>query len=254
MRVVLTTLKRELMGYLFSPVGYVIAVLLYLYRGFEVGSLVDAVARLGIDRDQFASAYVFLASSSFMMLLVPPILTMRCFAEECRTGSIEVLMTAPVRAWEIVLGKWLAALTFFALLWAPSLILAYVLGASSYLGTSLPAGPVLSGFLGVGLVGSMMLAVGCFTSSLTDNQLLASLAALLFGVALMTGPAQLAQSGALEQHDQLSELLAQVNVGDHLTNWFGRGLIDTSQIALYVAGTAYFLFLTTISLEARRWR
>jgi len=254
--VVRTTLVRELMSYLFSPVGYVIAILVYLWRGFEVSSLIELFERTGVDRDTFATAYVFQLSSVFMMVLVPPILTMRCFAEERRSGSLEVLMTAPVRYWEIVAGKWLAAFVFFVLLWGPTLLILFVLRGPSFLDADLALGPVLSGYLGITLVGAMLLAVGCFTSSLTDNQLLASLSAMVFTAILLAAPGMLAQSGATAEDTggTVQVLAAQVNVWDHLTKWFLRGLIDSGQVVFYVAGTLYFLFLTAVSLEARRWR
>ncbi|MHC5064444.1 MAG: ABC transporter permease [Planctomycetota bacterium] len=256
MNVLLTTLKKELMSYLFSPVGYIIAVLLYLYRGLEVSMVVEAVARGGADRDQFSAAYVLQVSSFIMILIVPPILTMRCFAEERRSGSLEVLMTAPVRDWEIVWGKWLAAFLFFVILWAPTLLILFFMTGSSFLDTELAFGPVLSGYFGLALVGAMLLAAGCFTSSLTDNQLLASLAAMLINGALIMGPGLLAPylSGLEGFESAAQTILEQINVYDHLTRWFARGLVDTSQIVFYIAGICFFLFLTTKALEGRRWK
>jgi ABC-2 type transport system permease protein len=254
--VVITTWRRELMSYLFSPVGYVIAVLLYVYRGFEISALVELIALFGGDRDQFATLYVFQLSSYFVMVLVPAILTMRCFAEERRSGSLEVLMTAPVRSWEIVLGKWGAAFTFFVLLLGPMVLLLWLLQGDGHLGVELALGPSLSGYLGIALVGSLLLSVGCFTSSLTDNQLLASLSAMLLSAALLAGPGLLApyMNEVLERGELVRALVGQISVNDHLSDWFARGLVDSGHIVFYVSGTVYFLFLTTLSLEARRWR
>lgn len=272
MNVAWTTWKKEMMSYLFSPIGYVVAVLLYLFRGVELTSVVQRIVMWGGDRDQFAQTYVLGMTSGFMMVLVPPILTMRCFAEEKRTGSLETLLTAPVRDWEVVLGKWSAAVTFFVLLWVPALVLLLLLGQPTHLAVEIAAGPVLAGFLGVLLVGSLLIAAGCFTSSLTDNQLLASLASILFGIALMAGPGLLApylvgsviaEADAMTAWDRvrsfvmemlLRPLASQIDVNEHLVHWFSRGLINTGHVAFYVAGTACFLFLTTRSLEARRWR
>ena len=277
MTVAWVTLKKELASYLFAPAGYVVAFLLYLYRGFEVDRMVHYAGAVGIEREQFATLYLLQQSSLLLLILVPAILTMRCFAEEKRTGSIEVLLTAPVRDLEIVVGKWLAALVFFALLWLPAIVVLIVMQGDGYLGTTLPAGPILSGFLGVLLVGALLLAVGCFTSSLTDNQLLASLSAMLFSWALLYGPAQFAAPGVAEpagvppeqvdaftawirslsewfDQNLLRPVVEQVNVIDHLQAWFFRGIVNSAHVAFYVAGTACFLFLTARSLEARRWR
>lgn len=256
MNVVITTLKKELTSYFFSPVAYVIAVLFYLWRGFEVVALTRSYQVFPREVDGFTTAYIFQASTNFMIVLVPPILTMRCFAEEKRTGSLEVLLTAPVRDIEIVLGKWLAALVFFAVLWLPTALLLWTLTFTPFLGGALPLGPAFTSYLGLFLLGAMLLAVGCFTSSLTDNQLLASLSSMLFNTALLTLPAIAAgyfEEAARESHF-VRTLLEQLNLYDHLSNWFTRGLIDTSHIAFYVGGAAFFVFLTVKSLEARKWR
>lgn len=256
MSVIWTTLKKELMSYFFSPVAYVVAVLFYLFRGLEVAELVRSYQLLPREVDGFTTSYIFRMSTHFMIVLVPPILTMRCFAEEKRTGSLEVLLTAPVREYEIVLGKWLAALAFFAAIWLPTGLLLWVLTWPPFLASALPAGPAFTSYLGLFLLGSMLLAVGCFTSSLTDNQLLASLSAMLFNIALLAVPGLTSQSlaGTVRESPFVRTLLEQVNVLDHLQNWFTRGLVDTSHAAFYVGGSAFFLFLTVKALESRTWR
>ncbi len=256
MNVIVTTLKRELMAYFYSPVAYVIAVLFYLFRGLETAGLTRTYETFPREVDGFTTSYIFQASTNFMIVLVPPILTMRCFAEEKRTGSLEVLLTAPVREFEIVLGKWLAALVFFAAIWLPTGLLLWVLTWSPFLASPLPLGPAFTSYVGLFLLGAMLLAVGCFTSSLTDNQLLASLSAMLFNIALMALPGLANQHLPREavENNLVRTLLEQTNVYDHLQNWFTRGLIDTGHLAFYLGGTAFFLFLTVKALEARKWR
>ncbi len=256
MNVVVTVLKKELMSYFFNPVAYVILVLFYLFRGFDVATMTKTWINYDRDIDKFPVSYLLGASMYVMVVLVPPILTMRCFAEERRSGSLEVLLTAPVRDLEVVLGKWLAASVFYAMLWLPTLVLLPVLASGSYLAAPIAYGPVLSGYLGLVLLGSLLLAVGCFTSSLTDNQLLASLAAMIFNVALLAAPGLLAGAfrDEMQSNRRFQLLLEQISVGDHLQNWFMSGLVDTSRITFYVAFTGLFLFLTVKSLEARQWR
>jgi ABC-2 type transport system permease protein len=256
MNVIITTLKRELMAYFYSPVAYVIAVLFYLFRGLEIAGLVRTYEAFPREVDGFTSSYIFQASTNFMIVLVPPILTMRCFAEEKRTGSLEVLLTAPVRELEIVLGKWLAALTFFAAIWLPTGLLLWVLTWPPFLASPLPLGPAFSSYVGLFVLGAMLLAVGCFTSSLTDNQLLASLSAMLFNIALLALPGLASQHLPARAADNtiVRALLEQTNVYDHLGNWFTRGLIDTGHLAFYLGGAVFFLFLTVKALESRKWR
>ncbi len=256
MSTIVTTLKKELTSYFYNPVAYVIAVLFYLFRGAEVQAIAQVMADQGGDRDLFSSYYIFMRSTNFMIVLVPPILTMRCFAEERRTGSLEVLMTAPVRDYEVVLGKWLAAVLFFAVLWLPTLVVLWVLTTGPFMATSLAFGPVLSGYLGLFLLGALLLAVGCFTSSTTDNLLLAALSAMLFNTALLAGPDLLRPLLPPEvlELPWVQTLLSQLNVYEHLSSWFARGLIDTSQVVFYLGGAAFFLFLTVKALGSKRWR
>lgn len=256
MNVVRATLKKELMSYFFSPAAYVIAVLFYEWRGWEVWAVAEQFHAEQVDADLFSTAYLFRLSTHFMVVLVPPILTMRCFAEERRTGSLEVLLTAPVTETQIVVGKWLAATIFFAVLWMPTLLLLWVLTLPPFLGADLAFGPVLTGYLGLFLLGCLLLAVGCFASSLTDNLLLAALAAMLANIVLLYNGSLLRPvlGELVEESTFLRSLLEQFDIPDHLGNWFGRGLVDSGQVAFYVVGTCVFLFLTVLSLWSRRWR
>jgi ABC-2 type transport system permease protein len=165
-------------------------------------------------------------------------------------------MTAPVRDLEIVLGKWVAAVGYAALLWLPTLPILMLLASDPILGQDLSYGPVFSAYLGLFLLGAMLLAAGLFTSSLTDNVLLAAIIAMILNLGLILAPNML--------HPQLREwfgdsyllqvFMEQTNVFDQLSNWFGRGQVDTSKISFYLGGMAFFLFLTVRSLESRKWR
>lgn len=256
MRVVWTTFIKELKSYFFSPVSYIIAVLFYLWRGWEVLGQAAWFSYARMDSNLFPAAYFSLRSTFFMVLLVPPILTMRVFAEERRTGSLETLMTAPVRDWQIVLGKWGAALGFYLLLWLPTIGLLWVMTWRGFLGTEIAFAPVLTSYLGMFLLSSMLLAFGCFTSSLTDNVLLAAVVGIVFTFVLLQAPEYLGPTVAEYGNDfyALQVLYEKLMVLDHIGNWFGRGLVDTSQVVFYVGGTVFFLFLTALSLGSRRWR
>lgn len=249
----LVTFRKELLSYFVSPVSWVIAVVFYLWRGYEISSLTEFFALSNGDPDVFVSATYSRPSTFWMVILVPGILTMRCFAEERRTGSMEMLMTAPVKDGGVVLGKWAAAAVFYALLWLPTALLLHVLEYGPYLATDLAFGPVFAAYLGMFLLSAMLLAFGCFASSLTDNVLLAALLAILFDFGLITLPQQLpAQLGELAQNYYVRELIDKLDVTRNFSEWFARGLIDTSQVAFYLGGIAFFLFLTTVSVASRR--
>ncbi len=248
------TFRKELLSYCVSPISWLIAVLFYLWRGFELSGLVRAFAAYRGDLDQFPTATYGQSSTFVMVLLVPALLTMRCLAEERRTGSIETLMTAPVGDGGVVLGKWLAAAAFYGLLWLPSVFVLHVLQYGPFLGADLAFGPVFAAYLGMFLLSGMLLAFGVFASSLTDNVLLSAMLAFLFNFGLLSVPRQVGAqlSGEWAQNYYVRELLDKLDVMRHFGEWFARGLIDTSQIVFYLGGIAFFLFLTTVSLSSRR--
>ncbi|MBL9078568.1 MAG: ABC transporter permease subunit [Planctomycetes bacterium] len=247
------TFRKEMLSYCTSPVSWIIAVVFYLWRGWEMTLVAEQFSYYRGDQDLFPASTYSLGSTFLMVMLVPGILTMRCFAEERRSGSIETLMTAPVRDGEVVFGKWLAAAAFFALLWLPSVFVLQVLQLAPFFGADLAFGPVFAAYLGMFLLSGMLLAFGCFASSLTDNVLLAAVLAMLFNFALMRLPQQLgAQLGEVGQNYYVRELLDKLDVMRNFTEWFARGLVDTSQIAFYCGGVLFFLFLTTVSLSSRR--
>jgi ABC-2 type transport system permease protein len=253
-----TITRRELFAQLVSPISWVVLFLFYLFRGFEVYQLVSFMEKRGGDAEGFAMGYVASASTQFAIVLVPAILTMRSFAEEKRTGSLEHLMTAPVRDFDVVFGKWLASWIFFMLLWLPTLALLLVLQSDAFLGATMPAGQIFAGYIGLFALGSLLLSVGLFTSSLTDNQLLASLSAMIFAFALLRAPQEISQSlqvGAIDVDSGFGlVILDQFYVIKQLGQWFFRGLVDTGYLVFHVSTTGLFLFLTTRVIESRKWR
>lgn len=247
------TFRKELLSYCVSPVSWVIAFLFYLWRGYELRGLVEGFAYYHGDLDQFPAATYGQTSTGWMVVLVPALLTMRCFAEERRTGSIETLMTAPVTDAGVVFGKWLAAATFYGLLWLPSVLVLHILEYGPFMASDLSFGPVFAAYLGMFLLSSMLLAFGVFASSLTDNLLLSAVLAILFSYGLLTLPQQIAgQLGPLAQEFYVRELLEKLDVMRNFGEWFARGLIDTSQVVFYLGGILFFLFMTTVSLSSRR--
>ncbi|MFK7741014.1 MAG: ABC transporter permease [Planctomycetota bacterium] len=246
--------KKELLSYCVSPVSWVIAVVFYLWRGFELHGALYAYAISRADRDLLPSATYGFGSTLFMTILVPGVLTMRCFAEERRSGSIEALMTAPVTDGAVVAGKWFAATAFFAVLWLPTVVELHLLEYGFILGNDFAFGPVFAAYLGMFLLSGMLLAFGVFASSLTDNVLLAAMVAIMFNFALLwrLPQALVSQFEGLSGNYYVRELLAKIDVTTNFGQWFARGLIDTSQVVFYLGGIAFFLCLTGISLSSRR--
>jgi len=176
-------------------------------------------------------------------VLVTQVITMRLLADESRQGTLELLLTAPVRDWEIVVGKYLASLALLALM----------LGLAGYFAVVLllignpDVGPMLTGYLGYFLLGAALLAVGEFSSSVTESQLVAALLGL--GITLMLwllGAAAEMVGGAV------GEFLAYLPIFDHTWDML-RGVVDTKNVIFLLSVVAVFLFMTTRVLESKRW-
>ena len=238
MRNVYHVARRELNAYLASPIAYVVAAT-YLAVVGGISGFILYYSREATLRYSLTHAVTLL-----FLVLVTQVLTMRLLADEQRQGTIELLLTSPVRDWEVVVGKYLASLGLFALILLLSGYFPLVL-----LRIGDPDVPVmLSGYLGLLLLGAALLAVGVFASSVTQNQVVA--AVLGIGIALL-----LWLSGALV--DFVSggwrDIVAYVPIFDHYFD-FVRGIIDTRHIIYYVSVVVLFLFFSTRVLEARRWK
>jgi ABC-2 type transport system permease protein len=182
----------------------------------------------------------------WLMVVIVPLLCMGLLAQEWASGTIETMMTAPVGEIEVVIGKFLGSFGFFIVLLIPTLI--YV--AMLYLYASPDAGPILSGYLGILLVGALFTAIGLFCSSLTRNQLVAAVTtvAILCAVTILPWLA----SAKLALDEFWRQLFSQGVFNRYMD--FSKGVPDTSNIVFFVVWTVVFLFLTIKVLESRRWK
>jgi ABC-2 type transport system permease protein len=171
-------------------------------------------------------------------------LTMRLFAEEKRSGTMELLLTYPLRDGEILAGKFLAALT----LYAGILVLTLSYPITVYWFTRIEWGAVLTGYLGLLLLGGAFLAIGLFVSSTTENQIVAGFGT--FG-ALLT--LWLLGWFADSAQGVLRTVIQQGAIIEHMES-FAKGVIDTKDLVYYLSVTVFALFLTLRSLESKRWR
>ena len=238
MRNVFYIAKRELGAYFASPIAYVISAIYLAVIGGLFGIILyysrEATLR-----------YVFLHSVSLLFLvLVTQVLTMRLLADERRLGTLELLLTAPLRDWEVVAGKYLASLCLLlvmVLLTGHFPILLMRIGNPD-------VGPMFAGYLGYLLLGAALLSIGLFASSLTQNQVVA--AVLGIGITLL-----LWLIGALRDlvGDTMKEVVSYLPIFDHYTD-FVRGIIDTKDIVYYLSIVVLFLFLSTRVVESRRWQ
>lgn len=282
----LSLIRRELAAYFVSPIAYaVLAVfltvtgLLFAYtlsqlaaqgpRGVEY----PMQAMLGLSDLQTIPGFLSFLAFWLVFLLIPALLTMRLLAGERSSGTLEMLLTSPLRDWQIVLAKFVACYGFFIILWLPTLIYLPALLDVDWAGfqysdawpfISLPVGvdpwPFVTAYLGLALAGAMFVALGLFVSSLVADQLLAVVLALFVNLGFVAGGFLLAfLAGVLQRTDvdagsQLYQVLYYFTVPLHFERGFTRGLIETRQLVLYASVTLFCLFLTVRSLESRRWR
>jgi ABC-2 type transport system permease protein len=191
-----------------------------------------------------ASLSNFFQGATFLLIPLAPALTMRLLAEEQKLGTIELLLTSPVRDWEVILGKYLASFVF--LMFLLSLTSYYVILLLVF--ATPDPGPIYSGYLGLILYGMAALAVGILTSTLTSNQIIAA----VVGTGILVVLYATSFIGDVVT-GVWATIFNQLGFTSHF-NDFDRGIIDSAHIVYFVTVTALFLFLSIRALESRRWR
>lgn len=237
MKNTLTIALKETKTYFSSPMAYIMATVFLAITGYF---FVDSIS---IPFPE-ATNRIWILRSSTIFILWSPLLTMRLLAEEQKLGTLELLMTAPLRDYEIVLGKYLAALVI--LLAAVLLTLFYSL-LLTWFGDP-DVGPFLIGYIGLFLYGATTLALGLLASSLTGNQMVA--AVIGFGTLLLL---TLIEQAADITSGNIALVLEEISFTGHFED-FTRGIIDTNNIIYYCTTIVLFLFLTIRNIESRRWR
>src|SRR5438552_3765052 len=187
----------------------------------------------------------------FSFVLIVPLITMRLFAEEFKLGTIEPLTTAPVRDWQVVLSKFLGALVFYLILWIPTLIYFWIFARVTNQPAAHSPGAYFGSYLMLLLLGMFYLSIGCLTSVLTRNQIIAAIISfcaitLLFFLGLV-------QFILLDVTSETRDLLGYFSAIEHMGT-FSRGVIDTRPIVLYVSMTIVMLMLTYQVFQSRKWR
>lgn len=250
MRCFFILLKKELRGFFVSPVAYVVIALVMVLNGFSFRAALNilesapsdgSIVRWTFDSQWFWMSYFF----------VFPLLTMRLFSEEKKLGTMETLLTAPVRAWQVVWSKYMAAVIFYCLLWVPSMLNFWLLHTITAGAVDMPVGALQGSYLILLFMGLFNLAVGCFASSLTANQIVAAVASFtlclmhfLLGVFMQVGrnvPAR------------YIDLVQYVSSRNHFRD-FINGAVDSRVLIYYTSLSLLFLALTHQVVEFRRWK
>ncbi len=249
-----TIAKKELNSYFRSPIAYGVMAFFALIAGYFFYVAVVYFVRRGIessmmgqsfpmDVNEFVVRPVF-SNISVIGLFLIPMITMRLFAEEKRTGTIELLLTSPISDLSIILGKWLGGMMLYGamlLLSAFSMALLFAYGQPDW-------HPIAIGYLGLLLQGGAILALGTFISNCTKNQIVAGVAG--FAVALLLWVIDWVSSF---ETSVTAKVLSYLSVLQHFDS-FGKGVLDTKDIVYYLSVIFVGLFLTARSMESLRWR
>lgn len=253
MRPTLSLVRREFSAYFLSPIGYVVFAVFLAVTGYLFYLSLELLTARGPRGISFPMQLMVNDVFWLVFLFIPPLLTMRLFAEERSTGTLETLLTAPLRDWQIVVSKFLACLLFYVCLWIPTLLYLPVLLDLDWstMTVGVDPWPVLTTYLGVFLAGAMFLALGLLISSLVKTPMVAALVSLfvslLFILAGFWRP-------DMDTSGTAYRVLFFFTVPLHFERNFSRGLLDTRQLVLYTSLALFCLFLTVRSLESRRWR
>lgn len=250
-------LNRELKSYFSSLIAYVVIVMFLLITGYFFYNLLATFSVISFQAQvnpMLAKQYQLLninetvvrplfGNISIIMLLMTPLLTMRLISEEKKSGTIELLLTFPVKDIDVVLGKYLACLLVFLvmiLLTATYPILLLGLGEPEVM-------PILTGYLGLFLLGAAFISLGIFTSSLTENQIVS--ASMSFGILFFFW---LISYSVPFVSPAFGQVLSYLSINEHIAS-LAKGVLDTEDIIYYLCFIVLFLFLTLRSLESKRW-
>jgi len=254
MRNVIAIAHKELRSYFASPIGYIFLGFFALIYGYFYVTMLDYFVRMGMQA-QFGGGgpaqnvnqtmiRPLLQNVTIVLLFFGPMITMRSYAEEKRSGTIELLLTSPVTDTEVIIGKFIGAWA----LWAIALLISMV-----HIGLLFAYGrpewkPILTGYLGLFLMGGCFISAGLFISSLTNNQIVAGV--ITFAVFLFLWIINWIGSFSGPTVDQVTQYLSIVQQFDD----FAKGVLDTSHLIYYVSFIALGLFLTAKSVDSERWR
>ncbi len=236
MRTMLAIWKREFTSYFNSPIAYFVITIFLVLVGIMFFIPFFAQDRVSM-RDFFSLA-------PFLFVFFAPAITMRLVAEERRSGTLEMLITMPVRDWEAIIGKFLAA--FSLLVVALLLTLPYAFSISAF--GDLDWGPVLGGYVGLLLLGSAFLAIGLMASSWTENQIVAFVIGLFLSMVFL-----MLDRFLVFLPDALAPWGEYLSFTSHFRN-AARGVLDSRDVVFFLSVVLMSLFLAFRSLESRRWR
>jgi len=247
MRNIWTIAKREFKNYFSSPVAYTVAFLVLTIIGVIFVLNMLSLSSNASGMSNAPDSRIVTGPMSFMLMLAIPALTMRLVADELRMGTMELLMTAPLRDYELVVGKWLGAFLFILVLIGVSLVFPLML--NQIVKPGIDQLQMMAGYLGVILASAALLGLGVGISALFSNQIAAFFTTLVLFVFLwwlIGAPANILPTGG--------EVFAYLDMSSQVYNNFNEGIIKLSSVVYFISLTGLGLFIGATAVEVRRWR
>ncbi|KAB2867891.1 MAG: gliding motility-associated ABC transporter permease subunit GldF [Bacteroidales bacterium] len=237
---------KELKDFFSSLTGYISAIVFLLIIGLIMWVI---PGDLNVLDSGYATLDSLFSIAPWVFLFLVPAVTMRTFSEEKRSGTIELILTRPISDTQMVLGKFFASVVLVLIILIPALLFylsVYLLGNPV---GNIDTGGTWGSFIGLFFLASAYAAVGIFTSSLTDNQIVSFILSMLLCFLLYTGLESLA---LLDAFSGIKYFLVSLSISEHYSS-MSRGVIDTRDVVYFVALSALFLIFTRTKVESRKW-
>jgi ABC-2 type transport system permease protein len=247
MRNIWTIAKREYKIYFSSPLAYIVMLIIFGVIGVIFALTVINLTNNPFGVNQAPDATIVTGPMAFMLVFSVPALTMRLLADEQRMGTLELMLTAPVRDWELVVGKWFGSFLFILTIIVFSLVFPLILNSMITPGIDQQA--MLASYLGIILVAAAFLSIGVSISAMFSNQFAAfflSMGVLVIIWFLIGIPGQIFFTGG--------EIFDYLNMNDRFYNSLNQGVINLSDIVYFLSVTAWGLLIGSVVIETRRWR
>ncbi len=239
-------IKKEIGSFFSSVTGYVVIIVFLVISGLFIWVF---PGELNIPESGYATLDTLFIIAPWVFLFLVPAITMRMFAEERRSGTIELLLVRPLTDMQIVLAKFSAAVTMIVISLLPTLIWFW---SVHYLGNppgNLDKGAIWGSYIGLIFLGGCYSAIGVFASSLTDNQIVAFIVAVLISFFFFTGFGMIS---ILSMPLWLEEVFLYISIDTHYKS-ISRGVVDSRDVIYFIALITFFVFLTRTVLQSRKW-
>jgi ABC-2 type transport system permease protein len=241
-----TLFRKEVNGFLNSLIGYIVIIVFLLVAGLLLWVLpVDSnILDFG-----YANMDGLFISAPFIFLFLIPSITMRSFADEKKSGTIELLMTQPLTDLQVIMAKYLAGLVLVIFSLLPTLIYFFSVYRLGLKPGNLDTGSIWGSYIGLIFLGAAFVSIGIFASSLTDNQIVSFIIAVFLSAFFYMGFEMIY---TFIVSGNIGLIIQSLGISAHYSS-ISRGVIDTRDLVYFISISGFFIVLTKLSLESRKW-